>query len=116
MKIIHFEEQEPKVFNGDTVNNVTGRVVIGRNDGAQNFCMRTFTLSPGGFTPKHTHEWEHEIFIHSGKGKIFVEGKYQDVSAGTVIFIPGMEEHQFKNDSENDLIFVCLIPSGVPEL
>jgi quercetin dioxygenase-like cupin family protein len=42
-------------------------VVIGKQDGAQNFSMRVFEIAPGGHTPKHAHPWEHEMFIMRGK-------------------------------------------------
>lgn len=116
MKHIHYTEAEGQEFEGDIVKGVTGRVVIGQADKAENFCMRTFTVAPGGFTPKHTHEWEHEIFVHQGNGKVFKEGEYIDVKPGDAIFVPGHEEHQFKNDSDEPFTFVCLIPKGVPEL
>lgn len=116
MKILNYQESPAKKFDGDIVKGVTGRVVIGKADQANNFCMRVFTVAPGGFTPKHSHEWEHEIFVHSGAGKVFRNGEYQAVKSGTVLFIPGNEEHQFKNESEEDFVFVCLIPSGVDEI
>ena len=116
MKVVHYSDTESQSFNGDIVKNVTGRVVIGKDDGAPNFCMRVFTIAADGFTPKHSHEWEHEIFVHSGKGQLFREGQWLDVQAGSVIFIPGNEEHQLKNTTEEDFTFICLIPSGVAEL
>lgn len=116
MKIIHYSDAESQTFDSDIVKGVTGRVVIGKADKAENFCMRAFTVEPGGFTPRHTHEWEHEIFIHQGKGQIFKDGSFQDVKSGDAIFIPGHEEHQFKNESDEPFTFICLIPKGVPEL
>ncbi len=116
MKVINYTKSEAKAFEGETVQGVMGRVVIGKDDGARNFCMRVFTVAPGGFTPKHSHAWEHEVFIHSGQGSVFKEGGWVDVKSGTVLFIPGGEEHQFKNTGDDKLIFVCLIPSGAPEL
>jgi quercetin dioxygenase-like cupin family protein len=116
MKVINYKKAATQTFEGETVKGVTGRIAIGKDDGAGNFCMRVFTVAPGGFTPKHSHYWEHEVFIHAGQGKIFREGDWLDVASGTVLFIPGGEEHQFKNTGKSDLVFVCLIPSGVPEL
>jgi quercetin dioxygenase-like cupin family protein len=116
MKIIHYSEAEPKHFDGDTVKGVTGRLVIGKSDGANNFCMRFFELSEGGYSPKHSHEWEHEIIIHSGDGEVLSQGEWIPVTKGHVIFIPGNEEHQIRNASEGTLVFACLIPSGAPEL
>ena len=91
-------------------------LVIGKSDGANNFCMRFFELSEGGYTPKHYHEWEHEIIIHSGKGEVLSQDKWIPVTKGHVIFIPGNEEHQIKNASQDPLVFACLIPAGPPEL
>jgi quercetin dioxygenase-like cupin family protein len=116
MKIIHYSEAEPKHFHGDTVKEVTGRVVIGNSDGANNFCMRVFELSEGGYTPKHAHDWEHEIIIHSGSGEVFSRDNWIPVTKGHVIFIPGNEEHQIRNAGQNLLVFACLIPAGPPEL
>jgi quercetin dioxygenase-like cupin family protein len=116
MKIIHYTEADSTKFNNEIAQGVTGRVVIGKDDGAPNFCMRLFTLAPGGFTPRHSHDWEHEILIHEGSGKVFKDGEWVAIQRGSVIFIPGGDEHQFKNDSNADLVFACLIPSGVAEL
>jgi len=107
---------KPIRFDNDVAKGVSGRVVIGKEDGAENFCMRVFEVSRDGYSPKHSHEWEHEIFIHSGEGAVFSAGKWIPVESGHVIFIPGNEEHQIKNTGEVPLVFVCLIPAGVPEI
>lgn len=116
MKVINYTEAAIHIFNNEIVKGVTGRVVIGKEDGASNFCMRVFTVTVGGHTPKHSHTWEHEVFVHAGQGKIFREGEWVDVESGSVVFIPGGEEHQFKNTGKGDFIFVCLIPSGIAEI
>ena len=116
MKIIHYADAASRSFDGAQVRGVTGRVVVGREDGAANFCMRVFELSPEGYTPRHQHEWEHEIFFHSGEGEVYQNGDWQSVQPGSVVFIPGNELHQIRNRSAQKLVFVCLIPSGAPEL
>jgi quercetin dioxygenase-like cupin family protein len=78
--------------------------------------MRVFELDEGGFTPRHEHDWEHEIFFHAGSGEVFMDGRWKPVEPGSVVFIPGNQEHQIKNSGGQPLIFVCLIPSGAPEL
>jgi len=32
------------------------------------------------------------------------------VKGGDVIFVPGSEEHQFRNEGDKSLEFICLIP------
>ena len=117
MKVIsHYDSIDCQQFDGDVVKGVAGRIAIGQEDGAPNFCMRIFTITSGGFTPRHSHDWEHEILVHSGSEQVLREGEWTDVSAGSVVFIPGNEEHQFRNNSDADLVFACLIPKGAPEL
>lgn len=116
MKITHYSDPTPVRIDSDVAKGVSGRLLIGKDDGANHFCMRVFELSEGGFSPRHTHEWEHEIFIHSGKGEIYNNGKWSVISTGFTIFIPGHEEHQIRNTGNDPLIFVCLIPSVAPEM
>lgn len=116
MKIQNYKDSEGHRMESETVQGVTGRVVIGKDDNADNFCMRVFTVEPGGFTPRHSHEWEHEVFVHSGRGQVYQAGEWRDLESGTAVFIPGGEEHQFMNASGEDFVFICLIPNGVDEM
>lgn len=117
MKIVsHYKAIDSQQFDGEMVRGVTGRIAIGQEDDAPNFCMRIFTIAPGGYTPRHSHDWEHEILIHEGTGQVFKQGDWVDVTPGTIVFIPGNEEHQFRNNSNQDMTFACLIPKGAPEL
>ena len=116
MKIINYPSVIPTSFESDQVKGVAGRVVVGKNDGANNFCMRIFEIAPGGNTPKHVHPWEHEMFIHAGVGEIFGNDKWNSVRPGTIIFMPPNEEHQVRNKGKELLILACLVPSIAPEL
>lgn len=116
MKIIHYTEAPAREFDSAPAKGVKGRVLIGKGDGAANFCMRVFELSPDGHTPLHAHAWEHEIFFHSGSGHVYQNGEWAPVRAGNAVFIPGNQEHQIKNSGPDTLTFVCLIPAGVAEL
>ena len=93
-----------------------GRVVIGKADGDTSFCMRVFEIEPGGHSAKHSHEYEHQVFVHSGQGEIWNGEAWKEVAAGSIIYIPGGEEHQLRNNGRELLIFVCCIPERAPEL
>ena len=116
MKVINYKDVLPVVMNNDMVKDVAGRVMIGKEDGAKNFCMRLFEMKQDGHTPKHTHDWEHEIFVHTGEGEILIGKEWHPMTAGTAIFVPPNIEHQIRNKNDELLTFVCLVPSGVPEL
>ena len=116
MKVISTTAPQAVHFDSGAAKGVTGRVVIGQADGAANFCMRRFDLAAGGFTPRHSHAWEHEIFFHAGQGEVFKEGRWEPVGPGDAVFVPGGEEHQIRNAGAAPLTFVCLVPAGAPEI
>jgi len=116
MKIAHYSEIPPKTFEGEAVRGIKGRVLIGKDDGAPTFVMRLFEVEPGGYSPQHSHDWEHEIFIHQGEGIVYFEGKTYPVRAGCAVFVPPDTEHQIRNTGEELMLFLCLIPGGPPEL
>jgi quercetin dioxygenase-like cupin family protein len=116
MKVTHYKEILPVTMNNEMVKDVAGRVLIGREDGAPNFCMRLFEMGPDGFTPKHSHDWEHEIFVHAGNGEVWMDGKWHPLSPGSAVFVPPNVEHQLRNPSTNLFTFICLVPPKAPEL
>ncbi|MCF6249437.1 MAG: cupin domain-containing protein [Desulfobacula sp.] len=116
MKITNYKEVLPVAMDNDMIKNVAGRIMIGKEDGAPNFCMRVFEMKKGGFTPKHTHDWEHEVFVHMGLGEVFIEDTWHCLSPGSAIFVPANVEHQFRNNSNELFTFVCLVPPKAPEL
>lgn len=116
MKVTNYKEILPIKMDSEMVKNISGRVMIGKEDGAEKFCMRLFEIGENGHTPMHSHAWEHEVFVHSGDGEVFIKDKWYPVSEGSAIFIPANIEHQFKNTFARTFTFVCIIPSGAPEL
>lgn len=87
------------------------RMLVGPQDGARNFHMRHFEVAPGGFTPHHQHDYEHEILILRGSGVAASEQGERALAAGDVIWVPPNEMHQFRNTGAGPLEFICLIPA-----
>jgi len=92
------------------VKGVTMRMMVGRGDGAPNFAMRHFTVEPGGHTPHHRHDYEHEVFIVDGAGRVESDGEFHDIKAGDVLFVKANSVHQFVNQGAQPLEFLCLVP------
>lgn len=116
MKVVHYTEIPPIEMNNDIVKNVAGRVLLGSEDGTPNFCMRRFDLGPGGYAPRHSHDWEHEIYVLEGRGQVLIHDTVHDIKAGSAVLVPPNAEHQVKNASDANFAFLCLVPSGAPEM
>ena len=116
MKVTHYTDIPPIAIDNEMVKNVAGRVLIGKEDGASNFCMRRFEIGPKGFTPKHSHDWEHEVWVLEGNGEVFIKDKWHALEPGTAVYVPPNADHQFKNVSDAPFAFLCLVPSQAPEM
>jgi quercetin dioxygenase-like cupin family protein len=90
--------------------DVTMRLMVGRADGAPTFSMRFFEVAPGGHTPRHSHNYEHEVMILEGSAQVYDNGQTHTAKAGDVLLVPAKAEHQFTNTGSSPLKFMCLVP------
>jgi quercetin dioxygenase-like cupin family protein len=111
MKIKPIGEHEQKSVQMEGAAGAKMRMLVGPLDGALNFHMRHFEVEPGGHTPHHKHDYEHEIVVLRGSGVALSEQGERPCRTGDVIFVPANEMHQFRNTSDAPLEFICLIPA-----
>lgn len=84
--------------------------LIAEEMGPPNFYMRLFEIAPGGNTPRHYHEWEHEVFVVKGRGKVVLEDREEKLVEGDAVYVRPMELHQFVNSGRAKLTLICVIP------
>lgn len=81
------------------------------NDGIPNFAMRRFEILPGGKIGVHDHPWEHEIYVLSGKGKVFTTDKEIIAKVDDALYMPPDVPHGYTNEFEEPFVFLCMIPN-----
>lgn len=116
MRVVHYLDVERKPVTEQGSRGAWVRWLISWEHGAPNFAMRMFEVEPNGSTPLHTHNWEHEIFILSGRGLLICDGKSHRVKEGCAILIPPNVKHSILNDGSEILRFLCLIPKVIRAL
>ena len=89
---------------------VAKREVINADDGAPRFCMRVFEIESGSSTPSHSHWWEHEVYVLSGKGVVKGGQGETEIAKDSVVFVAPDEHHCFVNNGSEVLRFICVIP------
>ena len=102
---------KPKPMTMPGAEKVQMRLMVGREDGAPTFAMRIFDVEPGGQTPHHQHNYEHEIMVLEGQGVALSGDTPHPVAAGDVLFVPANELHQFQNTGDCTFRFMCLVPT-----
>lgn len=86
---------------------VTVKYLLHKGVGAKKLQLRHFKIAVGGFTPLEKHDHEHEVYILKGTASVRGGNKEATVNAGSAVFIPSNEEHQFKNIGSEPVEFLC---------
>ncbi|MGQ9722128.1 MAG: cupin domain-containing protein [Candidatus Jordarchaeum sp.] len=108
-KNYHDVAEEDVTLAGST--GATIRWLITEKDGALRYAMRRFEIKPGGHIGLHNHPEEHEIYVMSGKARIFNDkGEEFIAGSGDVLFVPPNEKHGYENLVEETFTFLCVIP------
>ena len=111
MAVIKHSEIKPGKLETDGLVDVFKASVIGPDEGWKENTLRVFIVKPGGFTPRHQHDWEHVIYIMRGKGVVMMGDNSIDIAEKDFAFIPPGAVHQLRNPSEEDLEFICIVPN-----
>lgn len=90
--------------------HVSMRILLGRADGAPTFALRQYSVGPGGHTPRHSHNYEHEVVVIGGSGTVEYDGGEHLVKEGDVLLVLPNRMHQFRADRGEELRFLCLVP------
>lgn len=112
MKVNHFTDAPSQAVEMPGATGCTVRWLLGPQEGAPNFSLRRFEVEPGGFTPKHQHPYEHEVFVLEGTGVVLEGDIEHPLVPGGVIYVAPNDLHQFKNTGTTPLKFLCMIPNS----
>ena len=110
MKIANCETTAANPVAMEGAEGITKRVMIGPDDGAPNFTMRVFDVEPGGHTLHHSHVSEHEVYVIGGRGTVVEGDQEHPIEAGSFVFVPPHEVHQFRAAKDEPLRFICTVP------
>jgi len=108
--IKHYTDIDPKPVAMAGAEDVMIREVITAREGAPTFAMRVFDVAPGGHTPFHEHDYEHEIFVLEGQGEVTEGERIFELRPGSTALIQPGTPHQFRNPTDQVFRFICLIP------
>lgn len=116
MKLINAKDVALEPVNAEGAEGAQIRWLVAQNDGAPNFALRMFEVAPQGHTPHHTHEWEHEMFVLSGQGKLVTDRGEFAFGPNDVMYIDPNMRHSFHNTGDDALKFLCIVPHEKPKV
>lgn len=110
MKIKKFKDSKGSIMDDPELSGVRFHPMITAADGAPEFAMRVFEINPGGYTPLHGHDWEHEVYIISGSGFVVKGEEKIPVEKGDFILVLPAETHQFRA-GDRGMSMICVVPN-----
>lgn len=110
---IHENEVEAVALTGRDHKMIIGP---GRFGDAKNMCFGVAYFPPNSQAPGHVHPGEEEIiYVLSGKGRIFFDGKPESVEPGTCVYVPPGVEHSINNQSDEVMRIVYVFSPPVEQ-
>ena len=107
---VNVENKEDAPVKEEGAEGVKIKWLLDKSVGAPTFAMRHFTVQPGGHTPLHKHDWEHEVYVLEGEGFVRSEDQEYSIRPGDAIFVPPNQLHQFRSSGSSHLRFLCMVP------
>jgi quercetin dioxygenase-like cupin family protein len=107
---VNVEAKEDAPVQEEGAVGVKIKWLLDKSVGAPTFAMRHFSVQPGGHTPLHSHNWEHEVYVLEGEGFVRNEDKEYPIRPGDAIFVPPNQKHQFRSTEFSHLRFLCMVP------
>ena len=97
-------------YEGGAAPGAVRRVLIGRDEGANEFVIRYFTIPPGGHSAHESHAHPHGVVVVQGGGKVLLNETWHDIGPGDAVYIEPNEIHQLRAKPDQPLGFICVIP------
>lgn len=107
-----YETVPVKEYNeGSASQGATRRILIGKDEGAEDFIVRYFTIPPGGHSSLEHHRHQHGVVIVHGRGRVLLGDQWTEIGSGDSVYIGPDEVHQLQADEQAALGFICVIPA-----
>ncbi len=72
-----------------------------------------YTLAAGETDAQSTHDEDEVYLVLTGRGRLTLDGSPQEISQGSILFVPADTEHEFSAITE-DLSLLVFFGSGGP--
>ncbi len=98
------EDLPDQGFRGVTRHTITSAETV-----PCGFEVRYFEIAPSGYTRLERHEHVHSVTVLRGSGYAVVGDELLIVSAHDHVYVPPLTFHQFVNDGDKPLGFLCVV-------
>jgi quercetin dioxygenase-like cupin family protein len=98
-----------KRYDRGDVKGASKKVLMGAQEGSDNFRVRYFRIEPGGYSRLEQHPHEHGVYMLHGRAMVRHGDETSELGAGDVVYIRGNEWHQLTTIGDEPLGFLCVV-------
>jgi quercetin dioxygenase-like cupin family protein len=109
MPVVRYDDLDLQPVIMDGVRGASKAVPLGAKDWPDHV-VRVFRIRPGGYTPRHSHDWEHVNFVIKGRGRLTIDGQPTELGEKDFAYVPPNTMHQFENPYDSEFEFICIVP------
>jgi quercetin dioxygenase-like cupin family protein len=97
-------------YDDGATRGASGKVMIGRDEGAPYFIFRYFNIQAGGHsTLRDYHFHDHGVMILHGKARVTIEDQIYELNPHDIIYIKSNEHHHLAAVGDEPMGFLCVI-------
>ncbi len=101
-----------KEYAEGAAKGASGKIMIGRDDGAEHFVFRYFRIEPGGHsTLNDYHAHDHGVMILHGSALLTLGEEQFELDPYDVVYIQPWEYHHLAALGDEPMGFLCVIPN-----
>jgi quercetin dioxygenase-like cupin family protein len=105
-----WQDVEAVAYDHPAVAGVEKRELIGLGDGAPHWRLRHFHVPAGARTALESHPHDHGVYVLSGRARVTLGDRVEEVGPGDVVYVGGGERHCFEALDGAALDFLCVAP------
>lgn len=107
---INIEDVRPRSLPGRNIYDLITSSTLG----SRQLAFEVTKVAPGQTVrPCHSHEAEEVAYVVSGRGRVWVDGSYEDMRSGDAVLWPSGSKHCLKNTGNEELILVCAFSNSI---
>ena len=107
-----WEDVLSKQYADGAAKGASGKIMIGKAEGAPHFVFRYFHIEPGGHsTLDDHHAHDHGVMILHGRAIVTIGDQKVEVGPRDIIYVEPWEHHSFATIGDEPLGFLCVIPN-----
>ena len=105
--LLRFDEV-PAIERG---GGITGKPLVGEDQGSTVFCTGITSFPPGASIPMHTHNCDEQVTLLEGEGTAQIEDRLEEVRPYDTTFIPAGVPHRFINRGDGRMSIIWIYGS-----